>query len=396
LEQELKVLQDLISETLHPTRLSANCLDKKYLFECKSQVFSEIEIVKKRIRDALIQCKKRRETEFVIDGQQSAIVALADVVYHYLHPNLRDTLKQALAYPTLVNIYNYVYQCIEDLLIFTEKNFASCFDWDFKITEFQRLRIAKGIGRNLASLNEGLRAIRADDGIINIISNWFKVQLRPESLISFRLFGYIKELHHRLSLIVSKKDNNSNEQIITLLVHLNFNSTEYYDYYILQLVNGAASLKNNTRELIEYYSWKIKVLNQTPIKAGFVNEPYLSSVKEQIGVWIGEELQYLERNYRLYPVSLVKDDGPVADTKVHTSLAVSQLSLVLKMLIDSNVITNKNYTQLMQMVARNFKTDRVEKISEDSLRNKSYSFESGTIAKVKDMVINLLNLVKSY
>jgi hypothetical protein len=37
----------------------------------------------------------------------------------------------------------------------------------------------------------------------------------------------------------------------------------------------------------------------------------------------------------------------------------------------------------MKMVARNFKTEKAEKISENSLRNKSYSFESGTVIRVE-------------
>ena len=128
MEKELKVLQQLISETLHPTKLSAHCLDEKYLDECKRQVFTDVEIVKKRIRDAQIQSKKNLGNEFVINGPQSSIVALADIVYHYLHPNSPATVRLANAYPTLVNIYLYVYQCMEDLLTFIEKNFAVYFD----------------------------------------------------------------------------------------------------------------------------------------------------------------------------------------------------------------------------------------------------------------------------
>ena len=48
------------------------------------------------------------------------------------------------------------------------------------------------------------------------------------------------------------------------------------------------------------------------------------------------------------------------------------------------------------MVAQNCKTDRIENISEDSLRNKYYNIDKGTADKMKDVVINLLNLVRKY
>ena len=85
-----------------------------------------------------------------------------------------------------------------------------------------------------------------------------------------------------------------------------------------------------------------------------------------------------------------------AKSKIHTTLAVSQLSFALKLLIECGVIVNSNYTELLKIVAQNFKTDRIENISEDSLRNKYYNVEKGTADKMKDLVINLLNLVRKY
>jgi hypothetical protein len=295
-----------------------------------------------------------------------------------------------------VEVYQYVWGCLENVLSFIEKYFPNYFEWDFKITEFHRLRVVTGVGKNIAPLKAGLKRINADAEIVKIITEYFKLHLDPDSVISYRKYGYIQELQHRLLLIVSKKDKNCNEQITTLLLHLNFNSAEYYDYYILQLVNGANNFKDDIKGLIEYYSWNFKLVNQTPLKAGFRYDTKFSSLKEQISAWIKEELRHLERNHKLYQQGPGKVEELTSETKVHTSLAVSQLSLILKMLVDSKVITNKNQTQLMKMVARNFKTDRAENISEDSLRNKSYSFESGTVNKVKDVVINLLNLVKGY
>jgi hypothetical protein len=49
------------------------------------------------------------------------------------------------------------------------------------------------------------------------------------------------------------------------------------------------------------------------------------------------------------------------------------------------VIVNSNYTELLKIVAQNFKTDRIENISEDSLRNKYYNVEKGTADKMKDL-----------
>ena len=84
------------------------------------------------------------------------------------------------------------------------------------------------------------------------------------------------------------------------------------------------------------------------------------------------------------------------EKKIHTSLSVAHLALAVKLLIDSKVITHTNSSELIRMVARSFRTDRQEIISEESLWNKSYSFESTTVTKVKDQIVELLNLVRKY
>jgi hypothetical protein len=82
------------------------------------------------------------------------------------------------------------------------------------------------------------------------------------------------------------------------------------------------------------------------------------------------------------------------ESKVHTSLSVAHLSLAVKLLIDAKVITNKNSREIIKMVARNFRTDKREQISEDSLYNKAYNVETSTLDGMKDVI--MMNLVKGY
>ena len=86
----------------------------------------------------------------------------------------------------------------------------------------------------------------------------------------------------------------------------------------------------------------------------------------------------------------------VAEPKIHTSLSVAHLSLAVKLLVDAKIIKNKNSTELMKLVARNFKTDSRDKISEVSLRNKSYSYEISTVDQMKDLVKGLMGVVMRY
>jgi hypothetical protein len=108
-------------------------------------------------------------------------------------------------------------------------------------------------------------------------------------------------------------------------------------------------------------------------------------------------LYCLEKQHRLNfvappPPHLPSDTEP----KVHTSLSVAHLSMAVKLLVDSKVITNKNTSELLRMVAKNFKTDKQEQISEDSLRNKMYNVEKFNVDKMKGVIIGMLNQVRKY
>ena len=50
------------------------------------------------------------------------------------------------------------------------------------------------------------------------------------------------------------------------------------------------------------------------------------------------------------------------------------------------------------MVSQNFKTDRIDNVSEESIeiRNKYYNIEKGTAEKMRDVAISLLDEVRKY
>lgn len=137
------------------------------------------------------------------------------------------------------------------------------------------------------------------------------------------------------------------------------------------------------------------MINQLPFKPGSVYIVNFSSIRDQICTWITEELYYLEKQRQLFSIEpLQKNITSENESKVHTSLSVAHLSLAVKLLIDAKVITNKNSREIIKMVARNFRTDKREQISEDSLYNKAYNVETSTLDGMKDVI--MMNLVKGY
>ena len=207
-------------------------------------------------------------------------------------------------------------------------------------------------------------------------------------MVSYRELYYLKELQREILLLADRKETD----IINLLIYLNFNCIRFFNYYILQLVELTKDIDTG---LIEFYSLQLKIVNQLPVKPGFIFKVQLPFIRDQIGTWVTEELYFLEKRHQLNAlISDSKNEEPAFTPKVQTSLSVAHLSLGLKLLMDAGVITNRNPTELMRMVARNFSTEKRESISENSLRNKVYNIESGTVEGMKEVIIRLMNLVR--
>jgi hypothetical protein len=122
----------------------------------------------------------------------------------------------------------------------------------------------------------------------------------------------------------------------------------------------------------------------------------MPTIKEQVGTWISEELLYLDKQKELMILGDGSEDEPPNHEKIQTTLSVADLSLFVKLLLESKMISNKNPSELMRLVARNFKTDRNDDISENSIRNKYYTVESGTLTSMREAMEGLIKLVKQY
>jgi len=397
LEYELKGLEHIITVVLNTQKLNLERLNEEFINEIKQRADIEKEVIKKQFINVVFLSTQESYLELYFHQHQTALVQLADIIFNYLKPKGPESIFRITNDIAIVNLYKYLYECLEALLNFIRKNYTKYFDQDGKMPETYRWAMAKEIKSNLNQIKKELNKMRVDVEFIKIISNPYEKYLFPEIAISYREFSYLKELRGELLHSFGKKDKtNFSEMISNLLLHMNFNSKRFIKYFVTRIEVKAKSY-DNIPDQIKYYSLKMKLLNQVPAKHGYIFTNQHLSIRDQVGSWISEELYYLKTCQQLkYQSPSQNYQQEHKETKLHTSLSVAHLSLAVKLLIDARLITNTNLSEVIKMVARNFRTDNAEQISEDSLRNKSYSFETATVNRVKDEVIGLLNLMKRY
>jgi hypothetical protein len=83
-------------------------------------------------------------------------------------------------------------------------------------------------------------------------------------------------------------------------------------------------------------------------------------------------------------------------SKINTAFSVPQLALFIRLLIDTQVINEKNNTGILKAAATIIGTPKTSAVSPESLRVNYYT--PGTAAKniVKDYLLQMINLLKAY
>lgn len=397
MEYELKDLEQMIMVELNPKKLIVGTHSRDFFRDCMMQVGKQAVRVRQQMTDAAISLESDSRIAMYFRQHQYGLTRLADTIFEYQQMNTVTRLYKSGNKPSLKELYFKLAETIASNLQYMKERFSIYFDLNAKITDEQKLILTKEIKGNLKLIEARLRSLGIADALIEICCNAIMETTELLNGINYNDCAYLHLLQKGLlNFSTAGKINNANEDLCSYLISINFNDIRFFNFYILQLKDNCKAC-TTAIDIIEFHSLKLKLINQLPITPGLAFKPALPNIKEQIGSWICEELYFIEKREALRLSTTDVDGKPLPkEAKVHTSLSVAHLSLAVKLLIDARLITNKNSSELMRMVARNFRTDRREEISEDSLRNKSYNFESGTVEKMKDVIIGLINLVRRY
>lgn len=397
LENELKALERLINVVLNPANLKSDKLNDAFISKCRLLANNEKERIKQQFASVIFNPSSESLIEIYFRHHQTTLVKLADTVFNYLQQKRVGSIYRLTNKSLVINFYKDVLRVPEELLHFIAENYPGYFNNEMKIPDAEKWQLVPEVKHNLKQIKAALRKTDLNEKILEITCEPIEALLSSTEGTTYRKLTYLKTLINELQNFIKRKNsNNINEQFNHLLLYLNYNRLRLFNYYIREMKETGDHF-NTINDQIDFYSLQIKLINQLPVKPGLIYKPGLPTLKEQIGSWICEELYYLEKKQKLIlPFTIQNEKNEDSYGKIHTDLSVSQLALGVKLLLDAKVITNKNSTEIMSIVARSFKTDRQEVISEDSLRNKSYNFETSTVEKVKDKIIGLLNIVRAF
>ena len=388
MQYALEVLDDLIFDDLSPKRAVKQTLSKTALADYERKLIEGKNAALRIIRKQMRTLVSKNEIEAYVRLQQTAITDLLDEVSRFIPAGsyLRTNKRASVAPKT--SVWQYCFLVLSDLFNSIKDNYPEYFDQQqklpaaFKVEESARVRVDMG------SISKLLKARGAPAALIGLLAEPAEHFLENGSTYSFVGLHYLKELQRNVLQILGGNEADIIERISEYLLFVNFNSVLFYSFYV-ELLKGKAAGKKDVAAQIDFYSWEMKILNQRAFKPNTAYISILEPVRDQIIYWIAEELHYL--NQKQQPVGTFPVNSPATKErtkKVHVDLTVPDLALGARLLLD-DVVLHSSYKEIMDLVAKNFRTNRRESLSNNNTYNEGYNISVVTKEKMKGLLVRL-------
>jgi len=347
-------------------------------------VIKESEEERSKIRilliEVLIDSPKTTDKQTYVHLNQAMLIHLLDKLYFYRQiPGVCHKI---------LSLYDVLGQHLQNTLDFIENLFGKYFDRNEKIPASFRKISTEELKNQLSRL---VQIIATDESIdkplINNVVGVFQNFTDDESTnISYKQLSYHQEL---IIELLAEKALTSTQSFRETLYYFNFNDDNFiaYEYERLQLLINDLTTKNEKITLLRFEQ---KNINQLSAKLNCSYTANMPSLKEQVNGWIDEEVKFLENGNLIEKI-----ENGVAENehKIHTSLSVAKLALLIKLLVIDKIIINRTVAPMLRIIAKLFTTLQREDISFGSIETKYHAPDKATISAVRDILFKWINIL---
>jgi hypothetical protein len=211
-----------------------------------------------------------------------------------------------------------------------------------------------------------------------------------ETEITYRDVIYLDEL--RRHLLSFRPFNNAETSLSYMLVHLNFNSEEFYQYWIMNFEEIKSNSETPT-ECTERLRSLRKELSQTHVRRGFILDVSLPDIKDSLCQWLDKEIEFEEKRQSSADNTIQGQDATIGAT-IKFDLSIAQIAYLLYVLVSLKIIQNENISALLKFLSKIIRTSKKEAMSYDYLKGKFYKAESGARIAVLNLLHRMITFVK--
>lgn len=396
----MHTLNQFVTGQLNPEALVN---DQGRLQFCREQMQAE----KKQITHQLLEISyapaDAGEKESVIQSLQLDVVRLLDTLYYYRLSH-QSANGHAAGNDDLTIFYLEVESALQEVLIALEQHFPEYLLPDLPLPFSYAALVRRQMEVRLKELEQLLRSLELDESLIKLMLRPAREFLHNQNdLLSFRALTYLRELMSQLYVTATlemAQPDKFHLQLHSVLIHLNFNSIEYYLYCINWLRSWLKGY-NHLRDRLTFLSWCIKELRSVPLK----NRPTglrLSdcSIAGQLQAWLEEERAFLrslhEENLQQHPFGQQHAGGKRLADKLLVNLSVAQFALMLRVYIEEGIIMCNSLPQVMLSLSGIIRTGAADLLGEENFETKYNNPSLSTITACKLWMSRLTDRLNDY
>jgi hypothetical protein len=387
----LEWLDLLVNTTLNPQKCDVSSITGQKIEEIIRAAVEERDKLQSHLKGQVFGITTQQEIELVIRQYHTALIILLDQA----HAN-HDLVTADLT--ALKEVCKVIVNCLEDLLGFIETHYSPFLGLNERVPVTYLLVMRAEIKQRLDELKANLFKRIADKTLADLVFETLYDftdgnEGRP---VTFREMIYKKQLVKGLEEIARLKPrHNINKALNALLVYQNFNKKGYLEYFTRKIAEKI-NLHNSLHEKLEELFLSYKEFNQMYRKSGVKLNPHYADVKEVIGNWFAEEINFLEKKYQFQVNPLEQISLPAKttkmDRKIRLALNADQIAILLRASVDVGMLYIRSVHFVFKTIVPFLASAKENNLSWDSLRKRSYQAEN----KDKVVVISILERAITY
>ncbi len=329
--------------------------------------------------------------EGVIQNYQIFLLNYMKIIEeNYLPKKYSSPIFQISKEKSDTDIFKIIYKTLDAILIYLEQTFMKYMDRSIEIPYQQHLWFISQHKDTVIKLQQKINTLDLSDIVKKAICKpLVQIEQNEFTRLTYQTREYYQIFIKVLSHLLKNEQLPSKEKVYSVLISLNYNTFEIF-FFLTAIIKDKVKSASGSQEKVQIFQKYLKEVKTTTVTAIYSHKPELPALKEQLILWLEEELLFYNHKLEFEEVhSYATSQTGKASIKKMLKISVPEVSLFTKLLYDSQLVDGSK-KELFSFLSATFRTQKTTLISPESLSNNYYSVSEGSKRSVKKMLTKML------
>lgn len=362
--------------------------DEGYL-DSKRKVTKCVRSIKKQLNETMFEMHDNEQIIRYITHCQKVLIHCCNLVTRNLSQQQSEEQNLLLQNSKLVDLHSIIYRELDELLEYCERYFLGHFNLCVEIAECKKTKTQLEFMTTIKSLQ-----CQQVCELKNIALKPIEAFTNSKQSITYKKFYYLQGLANEVQKHCGQcKEIRFDCSLKKSLILNNYNSNYFFNQQTRTITERLAK-KDTFKEQKLYVLIVLKKLRQIPSNTSISFNAESSPIKLQLITWLEEELFFLDK--KITDNLFIPKTIPPEETNKSNKVILPSVECIGKFarcFYETKTMRHTEVKDYIQFFSDNFKTDNIEVVSNNSVRNSYYDKDSESWESIKGELIKMLNYV---